>query len=84
MALALALGLIADSRFGEVRNVGGTAAAWAHYVEDLKNSRSNLSIGETAVLSRIVGGFGKTWYGLLQFEEIYYKLLGEGWCRQLV
>ena len=50
MALALVLGLIADSRVGEVRNVGGTAAAWAHYVEDLKNSRSNLSVGEIAVV----------------------------------
>ena len=53
MALASALGLIADSRFGEVRNVGRTEAAWAHHVENLKNSRSNLSAGEIAVVLKV-------------------------------
>ena len=52
MALALALGLIADLRFGEVRNVGGTAAALVHHVENPKDSRSNLSAGEIAVVRR--------------------------------
>ena len=53
MALALALGLIADSRFGEVRNVDRTVAAWAHHVENPKNSRSNLSVGKIAVVLKV-------------------------------
>ena len=53
MALALALGLIADSRFGEVRNVDRTAAAWAHHVENPKNSRSNLFVGKIAVVLKV-------------------------------
>ena len=53
MVLALALGLIADSRFGEVRNVDRTAAAWVHHVEIPKNSRSNLSAGKIAVVLKV-------------------------------
>ena len=53
MALALALGLIAELRFGEVRNVGGTAAALVHHVENPKDSRSNLSVGEIAVVLKV-------------------------------
>ena len=53
MSLALALGLIADSRFVEARNVDGTATAWAHHVENPKNSRSNLSVGKIAVVLKV-------------------------------
>ena len=60
MALALALGLIADSSFGEVRNVHGIAAAWAQYIENPKNSRSNLSVGKIAAVLKINSKAG--WY----------------------
>ena len=53
MALALALGLIADSRFGEVRNVDRTAVSWAHYIENPKNSGSNLSVGKITVVLKV-------------------------------
>ena len=44
---------MADSRFGVVRNVDRTAAAWAHHVENPKNSRSNLSAGKIAVVLKV-------------------------------
>ena len=53
MVLALALGLIADSRFGEVRNVDRTAAAWVHHVVNPKKGRSILSVGEIAVVLKV-------------------------------
>ena len=53
MVLALALGMIADSRFGEVRNVNRTAAAWAHHVANQKKSRTILSVGEIAVVLKV-------------------------------
>ena len=60
MALALALGLIADLSFGEVRNVDRIAAAWAHYIENPKNSMSNASIGKIAAVLKINSKSG--WY----------------------
>ena len=53
MALALALGLIADSSFGEVRNVDGIAAVRAYYIENPKSSRSKLSVSKIAVVLKI-------------------------------
>ena len=60
LALALSLGLIADSSFGEVRNVDRTAAAWTQYTENPKNSRSNPSVGKIAAVLKINSKAG--WY----------------------